>query len=206
MLPNPGYGETPLPFEELDALLPEARASLAEPITKAAIYDLEQAVEEALTEELLTAIFNGDLELPTLLTDYFLRELHRKLYGGIWTWAGQYRHHLSNIGIDWPLIPGEVRGAIETLRYRWLNTNDWTPQELGIAAHAELVRIHPFIDGNGRSTRLFANLVFVAAQDSEEIKLYDWRIDKHRYIELLHAYDQHRNPDDLVSFIPTFML
>ncbi|MFF5083844.1 Fic family protein [Actinoplanes sp. NPDC000266] len=38
-----------------------------------------------------------------------------------------------------------------------------TPRELGIAAHAEIVRIRPFADGNGRSTRLLADLVFIAA-------------------------------------------
>lgn len=152
----PEYAETPLPFDELDSLLPAARAAMDEPITRAAVYDFEQAVEERVTEELLTAALSGELTLDELLADRFLRELHFRLYGEIWSWAGQYRRYLYNIGVDWPGIPEETRNPIETIRYRWKHTDDWTPRQLGIAAHADLVRIHPFADGNGRSTRLYA--------------------------------------------------
>jgi Fic family protein len=65
------------------------------------------------------------------------------------------------------------------------------------------VRIHPFADGNGRSSRLLADLVFAAAQDSETPELYDWRIDKRRYIDLLREYDRHRDPRELAAFIDT---
>lgn len=203
---DPEYGETPLPFEELDAILPAARESLAEPITKAVVYDLEQLVEGKVADELLVAAFDGELKIDELLTDHFLRELHHRLYSSVWTWGGQYRRYLYNIGIDWPGIPGEVRGTMETIRYRWEHTKDWSPHELGIAAHAELVRIHPFSDGNGRSTRLLADLIFAAAQDFDEVELYDWQIDKPRYVELLRAYDQHRNPSELAAFIPSYKL
>lgn len=37
----PGYGETPVSGDELDALLPSARELLGAPITRAAVYDLE---------------------------------------------------------------------------------------------------------------------------------------------------------------------
>ncbi|MDJ1371883.1 Fic family protein [Gulosibacter molinativorax] len=201
---DPGYGETPVPFDELDALLPEARASLPEPITRAAVYDLEQAVEATVKEELLMAAFEGELQLEELLSDAYLRELHGLLYRDIWSWAGRYRRHDFNIGIDWHAIPTEMRGALDNIRYRWENTSDWTPRELGIAVHAECVRIHPFVDGNGRSTRLFADLVFAAAQDTEIIEAYDWQIDKGRYIELLRAYDQHRDSRDLAEFVSTY--
>ncbi len=42
---TPDYGETPIFDEELDALVPEVRALLGDPITKAAVYDLEQAIQ-----------------------------------------------------------------------------------------------------------------------------------------------------------------
>ena len=56
--------------------------------------------------------------------------------------------------------------------------------------HAETVRIHPFIDGNGRTTRLLADLVFLAAQGDESLESYDWAVDKDRYIALLREYDR----------------
>lgn len=72
---KPGYGETPLPFEELDVLLPQVRASLSEPITKTMVYDLEQAIEAEVTEVLLTAAISGRLELGELLTDRYLARI-----------------------------------------------------------------------------------------------------------------------------------
>jgi Protein involved in cell division len=107
---------------------------------------------------------------------------------------------------DWPLTPGQVavelRASMDTIRYRWEHTSDWTARELGIVAHAEAVRIHPFVDGNGRSTRLLADLVFVAAEDGEAIQQYDWEIDKTRYISLLRKYDASRDIRELAAFIP----
>lgn len=58
--------------------------------------------------------------------------------------------------------------------------------------------------GNGRSTRLLANLVYFSAQGSSEtLMAYDWFVEKHAYIDLLRAYDITRDPTDLADFIPT---
>lgn len=69
--------------------------------------------------------------------------------------------------------------------------------------HADVVRIHPFVDGNGRTTRLLADLVHYAAQSpSETLLTYDWSIDKKSYVTLLHDYDQTRDASRLAAFIP----
>ncbi|HEY5878290.1 MAG TPA: Fic family protein [Nakamurella sp.] len=197
----PGYGETPVFDDEANALLPQARELLGEPITKADVYDLEQAVQEEVVEELVTAVLDGTLQVDDLLTDYFRRDLHQRLYGDIWTWAGVYRQRELNIGTAPELIAVELRGSLEAIRYRWQHTGDWTARELGIAAHAESVRIHPFTDGNGRTTRLLADLVFVAAQEVDAPLRYSWDLDKHQYIALLQQYDRHRDPRPLAVFI-----
>lgn len=206
MIFDPGYGETPLPFEELDALLPEALALFGEPISKAMVYDLEQLVEADVTEVLVTDVVEERLGLDVLLTDEFIRELHRRLYGDIWTWAGRYRTQMVNIGIDPAHIASELRGSLETIHYRRTRTDDWTARELGIAVHADCVRIHPFVDGNGRTTRLLADLVFAAAQTEDTVELYDWQIGKASYVRLLREYDEHRDPTELAAFIPTYEL
>ncbi|MGV9615187.1 Fic family protein [Nocardia xishanensis] len=149
----------------------------------------------------MTAVIDGSLVLDNLLTDHFLRDLHRRLYGDIWQWAGVFRRRELNIGVAPEQIAVELRGSLETIHYRWQHADDWTPRQLGIAAHAETVRIHPFTDGNGRTTRLLADLVFTAAQDEGSLELYDWELDKRRYIELLRQYDRHRDPRELAAFI-----
>lgn len=198
----PGYGETPVSGDELDALLPSARELLGAPITLAAVYDLEQGVQEQVVEEQVTAVLEGRVRLDALLTDSFLRDLHAQLYQDVWSWAGLLRKSELNIGVAPEQVAIELRTSMDTIRYRWEHTSDWTARELGIVAHAEAVRIHPFVDGNGRSTRLLADLVFVAAQGGEAIQQYDWEIDKTRYISLLRKYDASRDIRELAAFIP----
>jgi Fic family protein len=70
-----------------------------------------------------------------------------------------------------------------------------------------VVRIHPFTDGNGRSTRVLADLVYVASQlvtagNDAELLIYDWRVEKVPYISLLRSYDEHRDPKEIAAFVP----
>jgi len=199
---TPGYGDTPLPDEELEALLPHIAELVEEPVSKAAIYDLEQGVQEQVTEELLAAVLDGTLALDEMVNDFFLRDLHARLYGDIWSWAGVWRRRELNIGVAPEQVAVELRNSLDTIRYRWEHTTDWTARELGIAVHAEAVRVHPFTDGNGRTTRLLADLVYTAAQDPDPLRQYDWNVDKRRYIALLRGYDRHRNVAELAKFIP----
>lgn len=62
----PGYGETPVSDDELEWLLPEVRRLLGEPVTKAAVYDLEQALQEGVTERLVSYVLDGSLSLELL--------------------------------------------------------------------------------------------------------------------------------------------
>jgi hypothetical protein len=135
---TPGYGETPLPHDERTALLPHVVEVLETPVSRAAVYDLEQAVQEQVSEELLTAAFSGSLSLDELLTDYFVRDLHERLYGDIWSWAGRWRQRDVNIGVDPRQVAVELRSALDNIRYRWEHTDDWTARELGLTTHARL--------------------------------------------------------------------
>ena len=202
ILLEPGYGETPLDGDELAALLPEVRQLLEGGLSKAAIFDLEQAVQEQVAEELLTDVIRGNLELEELLSDRYVLELHRRLYGDLWQWGGSSRWREVNIGVAPEQIREELRSSLETIKHRWGHTSDWSARELGVVVHAETVRVHPFVDGNGRTTRLLADLVFVAAQDGPTLDQYDWSIDKARYIALLREYDAHRDVRELAAFIP----
>ena len=197
---TPGYGQTPLPHDELAALLPEVVVVLGEPVTRAAVYDLEQGLQDRVTDELMPAAIDGSLPLDEILSDYFVRDLHVRLFGPVWNWAGRWRRTEVNIGVAPERIAVELRNALDAIAYRWDHTDDWTPLQLGIVVHAETVRIHPFVDGNGRTTRLLAYLVFAAVQDPTEVQ-YEWDLDKARYIELLRAYDQNRDVADLATFV-----
>ncbi len=63
----PGYGETPIHDDEFDALQPSVRQVLGDPITKAAVYDLEQAVQAESAEEMLTRVLDATLPVEDLM-------------------------------------------------------------------------------------------------------------------------------------------
>lgn len=199
---TPGYGETPVTDEEAEALLPEVREALGEPIRKSDVYDLEQAIAEEVAEERAAVVISGAIGLEDILTEHFIRDLHTRLYGDIWQWAGQLRRRDMNIGVPFTCIGVELRMSLDSIRYRWEHTTDWTARELGIAVHAETVRIHPFTDGNGRTTRMLADLVFFAAQSGAVLEQYDWDIDKTQYIALLREFDLTRDARPLAAFVP----
>jgi fido (protein-threonine AMPylation protein) len=203
----PEYGETPLDGDELDSLLREAREALPDPPTKADVYALEQAFERAVTEDVVTSVLDGMAGVDDVVADQFLRSLHGRLYSDIWAWGGTFRRREINIGVAPEQIAVELRASLDGLLYRWTHTDDWTPHQLGIAVHAETVRIHPFTDGNGRATRLLADLTLLAAQHPDEPPaVYDWDLDKRQYIEALRRYDGHRDPAELASLVTSRLL
>ena len=113
---QPGYGETPLSGDELDALLANVVDTLGPPVSKADIFDLESAILQDVAEGLITDVFNGDLTLDELLTDQFLRDLHRQLYGDIWTWAGRWRSREINLGVAPEQIAVDLQTTMDNIR------------------------------------------------------------------------------------------
>lgn len=154
-----------LPHDELMALVADAVEVLDTPFTRAAVCDLEQGFQDRVSEELIGAAIDGSLSLDVPLGGDCVPDLHARLYGGIGEWAGRWRKAEVNIGVAPERIAVELRGTLGTIAFRWEHTDDWTARQLGITVHAETVRIHPFADGDGCTTTLFADLVFAAAQD-----------------------------------------
>lgn len=198
---GPGYGETPLEGEELDALDPALISLFGTAATKSEIFDLEAALQAEVRDRLMARIDKGDLTLDEILRVDFIVSLHRTLYAGIWTWAGSFRRTGLNIGVDPYLITTELFTSLETLRFQWFETSLFDAHSFGLAVHAETVRIHPFTDGNGRVTRLLADLVSAAAQPLPHGREYDWKVNKKEYIRLLRLYDSNRDPFPLATFV-----
>ncbi|MFT4214285.1 MAG: hypothetical protein QM622_05865, partial [Microbacterium sp.] len=96
---EPGYGETPLEPEEAHALTPQAREIFGDEPKKIELYEAEQAINDEVSIALLDDIADGRLALTDILTDAFLRDLHQKLCGDLWMWAGRYRTRDVNIGV-----------------------------------------------------------------------------------------------------------
>src|SRR5690606_11558105 len=78
-----------------------------------------------------------------ILTEAFMRELHRRLFGDVWRWAGTFRLTEKNIGIDPLDIPVQLRMLLGDARY-WAEHRSFAPLEAAARFHYRLVQIHPF--------------------------------------------------------------
>ena len=43
-----------------------------------------------------------------ILTESFIKTLHRKMFGKVWKWAGAFRRSGKNIGEEWTQIPVQI--------------------------------------------------------------------------------------------------
>jgi Fic-DOC domain mobile mystery protein B len=95
-----------------------------------------------------------------ILTERFARELHRRLFGEVWKWAGQFRRTEKNIGIDPLQIAVQLRMLLDDASF-WAENATFAPLEAGARFHHRLVQIHPFPNGNGRHARIAADIYIV---------------------------------------------
>ncbi|MGH8584096.1 MAG: mobile mystery protein B [Gammaproteobacteria bacterium] len=88
----------------------------------------------------------------------FLHELHRQMFNQTWKWAGQYRKTETTIGCDPGYIAIRTEELLESARY-WVDKKSYTPEEICIRLHHDLVEIHLFENGNGRHARMYADFL-----------------------------------------------
>lgn len=94
------------------------------------------------------------------VSEPFLRGLHRRMFNRVWRWAGRYRTTERNLGVAPYLIEPELRQIVDDARY-WVERASLPPEELAVRFHHRLVVVHPFANGNGRWSRLAADLLIV---------------------------------------------
>jgi len=93
-----------------------------------------------------------------ILSEDFVRELHRRLFGETWRWAGTFRTTGKNIGVDATPIAVQLRELLDNTRY-WIEHQTFPLDEIAARFHHRLVVIHPFPNGNGRHARLMTDVL-----------------------------------------------
>ncbi len=129
-----------------------------------------------------------------VLTEAFVRDLHRRMFGQVWDWAGSYRRTARNLGVDAWRIPMDVAAILDDTRY-WRDHDTHGLDEIAVRLHHRLVSIHPFPNGNGRHTRMMSDLLIVRSGGerfswgrSDLLQPGDGRT---AYIDALRAADRH---------------
>jgi len=91
--------------------------------------------------------------------DVLLR-LHKEMFGDVWEWAGDYRSTERNIGVTPHMVRPDMRILIDDVRCQVEHAN-LPPDDIAISFHHRLVQVHPFPNGNGRWSRLAADMLAV---------------------------------------------
>jgi len=172
---------TPLTAEEREALIPSYIA-------------LRHELNEAEQINIGAALRWADARTRNVLDRDFLRELHRRMFGDVWRWAGNYRTTARNIGVDAYRIAADVQQAIDDARY-WVERATYPPDEIAVRFSHRLVAIHPFPNGNGRFSRLVGDLLAVRLGRRPftwgRTNLLGAGETRARYVEALRAADKH---------------
>jgi Fic-DOC domain mobile mystery protein B len=127
-----------------------------------------------------------------ILNDDGIRALHKRMFGDVWKWAGAYRKTPRNIGIEAYRIPTEVRQLVDDARY-WVENKTYPPDEIAVRFSHRLVSIHPFPNGNGRLSRLAADLIAIQLEEPRftwgRANLVDPGETRKAYVQALQAAD-----------------
>lgn len=123
--------------------------------------ELNAAERANILEARVWALRRRTLQREDLLTDAFGRELHRRMFGRVWRWAGSYRKTERNLGWEVHRLTEGTYNAFADVR-TWLEYETYPVPEVAVRLHHQLVRVHPWPNGNGRHARLIADVVVAA--------------------------------------------
>jgi Fic-DOC domain mobile mystery protein B len=142
------HGQTPLDPNEIDGLRLEVS-------TRAELNDAEEvSIRDGIRWGERQIRHRDPLDLV------FARELHRRMFGRVWTWAGTFRTTARNIGVDVDQINICAQQLVDNARY-WIEHATFPSDETFARFHHRLVQIHCFPNGNGRHARAMTDLVMM---------------------------------------------
>lgn len=178
-------------------LSPEERAGL-----KLAHITERQQLNEVEQQNIALAVSWAGSRKHNPVRESFGRSLHKRMFGDVWTWAGDYRTSNKNLGSDHGMIVPRLYEVFDNVGY-WVKNQTFAPDEIAIRFHHGLVVVHPFPNGNGRWSRLMGDILagrlgqapFTwsggALADAGELRAH--------YIAALQAADDH-NFEPLIDF------
>ena len=140
--------QTPLDEDEKEGLLIPSIATRAE-LDEFEQQNIEEAIQWVLTRS---------LKPKTIFTEQFVRNLHKRMYGNVWRWAGEFRKSNKNLGLNKYQIPVALKTLLDDALF-WVENETYSPDEIAVRFKHRIVSIHCFPNGNGRHSRLMADVI-----------------------------------------------
>ncbi|MES2286494.1 MAG: mobile mystery protein B [Bacteroidota bacterium] len=141
-------GQTPLYEEEMDGLLIKTITTHGE-LDEFEQMNIEKAIEWTLTKK---------FKKENIISEDFVKELHKRMFGDVWEWAGKFRISEKNLGIKYHLIGTSLKQLNDDCLF-WINNGTFSEDEIAIRYKHQIVNIHCFANGNGRHSRLMADII-----------------------------------------------
>ena len=180
---------TPLTAEERDGLIPS-------------YITLRGELNEAEQANILDAEGWALARKRDVLSEKFLKNLHKRMFGRVWRWAGKHRRTEKNVGVGAYRISQEIGQLLDDFRY-WITQGTFEPDEIAARFHHRLVWSHAYPNGNCRHARLATDLLLVALGRERfswgSVNLTDPGETRKRYVAALREADNH-NFDTLLTF------
>jgi fido (protein-threonine AMPylation protein) len=113
------------------------------------------------------------------------------MFGKVWAWAGLPRKVELNLGVPFIQVEARLHELLTNLRY-W---HAMPLPEQAARLHHGAVTIHPFLNGNGRWSRMLAN-VWLKLHGSgptewPEQAVGDVSVIRSEYLDAIRAADRH---------------
>ena len=141
-------GQTPLEEDESQGLRIK---------TSSTRWELDE-FEQKNIEDCVQWIQGRTLKVEHVFSDVFIKEVHQRMYSGVWSWAGKYRLSDKNLGIDKWQIQQATRSLCDDAQF-WIKEESYAKDEVAIRFKHAIVSIHCFPNGNGRHSRLIADII-----------------------------------------------
>jgi Fic-DOC domain mobile mystery protein B len=141
-------GQTPLDEDEKQGLLIQT-ISNREELDEFEQMNIQLAIEWT---------FKNNFTKEQVLTEEFILLVHKKMFGEVWEWAGTKRKTNKNIGVDKYQISVEIKSLLDDCKF-WIENKTFSPDEISVRFSHRLVKIHIFPNGNGRHSRLIADIL-----------------------------------------------
>jgi Fic-DOC domain mobile mystery protein B len=189
-------GQTPLDENEIQGL------KILSITTKGELDEMEQNnIEEAQLW-----LLGRKLNYTQILTSEFITSLHKRMYGNVWNWAGEFRRTNKNLGIHFFQIPIALKQLLDNTKF-WIENNTYDPDEIAIRFKHNIVSIHCFSNGNGRHSRMMADIII---EKVFKKAVFTWGMSdssaesnaRSNYISAIKRADQH-DYTELISFART---
>lgn len=137
-----------------------------------------------------------------IFSELFIREIHKRMFGDVWSWAGKYRLSNKTMGVEKTLISKELKQLFNNIKF-WIESESYDPDEITIRFIHRLMQIQCFPDGNARHAKLMADIVIEHVFNGD---IFTWgeslnnpKLQREKFLDALKKADKGKM-EDLIKF------